>query len=301
MTNKNRHAYCILAHTDAYCLGKLIEAIDDYRNDIFIHLDNKSLLNLSNLSTLKSKICVIPMERRHDVRWGTYSLIETEIEIFKFAREYGEYSYYHLISGQDLPIKSQDEIHHFFESVKTGTNFIGFKNYDANTAAVIDKRVTPYHVFKDKYRHPNKIISFLCRGTEETLSQLQRILGMKINKNVEYRKGCNWVSITNELVEYIIENENLINKLFSKAIIQDELFIQTLVWNSPFKSTLYDTKDEYVGCVREIDWNRGNPYTWRIKDFKKLVESDAIFARKFSSKEDKSIIDKIVNYTLSGK
>lgn len=36
-----KHAYCILAHNDAYCLKSLTRLLDDPRNDIFIHLDSK--------------------------------------------------------------------------------------------------------------------------------------------------------------------------------------------------------------------------------------------------------------------
>ena len=36
-----KHAYLIMAHHEFEVLGKLIQAIDDKRNDIFIHFDAK--------------------------------------------------------------------------------------------------------------------------------------------------------------------------------------------------------------------------------------------------------------------
>ena len=36
-----KHAYLIIAHHEFDILNKLIQAIDDERNDIFIHFDKK--------------------------------------------------------------------------------------------------------------------------------------------------------------------------------------------------------------------------------------------------------------------
>ena len=56
--------------------------------------------------------------------WGGYSQIRSELILFQSAWEHG-YEYYHLISGVDLPIKTQDEIHEFFRE-HYGKEFIYF-------------------------------------------------------------------------------------------------------------------------------------------------------------------------------
>ncbi len=33
-----------------------------------------------------------------------------------------------------------------------------------------------------------------------------------------------------------------------------------------FRAALYSEKDEYEGCMRLIDWKRGNPYVWTLAD-----------------------------------
>ena len=51
------------------------------------------------------------------VNWGGFSLIKCELRLLKAAvMSDTEYSRYHLISGLDLPIKSQDYIHAFFKN-----------------------------------------------------------------------------------------------------------------------------------------------------------------------------------------
>ena len=45
-------------------------------------------------------------------------------------------------------------------------------------------------------------------------------------------------------------------------------------------------KDEYEGCMRLIDWKRGNPYVWTIADKEELEQSNRLFARKFDMKHE---------------
>lgn len=47
--------------------------------------------------------------------------------------------------------------------------------------------------------------------------------------------------------------------------------------------------------MRYIDWERVNPYTLRNQDYKELIKSDMLFARKFNSSVDNKIIEKIYN------
>lgn len=70
---------------------------------------------------------------------------------------------------------------------------------------------------------------------------------------------------------------------FRLTLAPDEIFLPTLVWNSPFRRSLYDTADPSRGSLRLIDWKRGSPYTWAEADFDELMHSSALFARKFSS------------------
>ena len=55
---------------------------------------------------------------RVDVRWGNVSLIQAEMNLFELA-SLVEHAYYHLISGIDLPLHSQNYIHKYFD----GKNF----------------------------------------------------------------------------------------------------------------------------------------------------------------------------------
>ena len=115
-----KHAYLILVHNDFEILGQLIRAIDDERNDIYIHFDRK-VAHCPDCRTLHAGLMVLT--ERIDVRWGDVSVVRAEYALFDAAYRHGGYRYYHLLSGVDMPLKSQDYIHRFFED-NDGKEFI---------------------------------------------------------------------------------------------------------------------------------------------------------------------------------
>ena len=73
-----------------------------------------------------------------------------------------------------------------------------------------------------------------------------------------------------------------------------EMFLQTVLYSSEyFKNVCREYDNVVLNCKRLIDWTRGIPYTYRKSDYDELMSSSAMFARKFSTKVDKEIIDMI--------
>lgn len=133
-----KHAYLIIAHNNWKILERLLILLDDNRNDIYLHIDRKSdLINFSN-NVHNANLSVF---HEIDVRWGDVSQIQVELLLFNAAYCKGSYSYYHLISGSDLPIKDQDEIHAFFDG-HYPAEFIGF-----SLGMTCDNRINKIHIF----------------------------------------------------------------------------------------------------------------------------------------------------------
>lgn len=294
-----KHAYLIQAHNDFYILEKLIKLIDDENNDIFIHIDKKvKHFDFKDYQKMAKK-SKIYFTKRIDVRWGSFKQIKSELILFETAYQ-KHYDYYHLISGIDLVIKPQKEIQDFFEKNK-GKEFITFDYHNKVLESTID-RINYYHLFTNNMRSKNKVIFKISNSLHTRLFNLQKKIGLKRKIPFEIRKGANWVSITDNLVGYILKNKKFIKKYFSKSYCADELFVQTLVYNSNFYKNVYSKKDDdYNGSKRLIDWNRGMPYTFKEEDFNEIITSDRFFARKFSTEIDKDIIDKIYNYVKGVK
>ncbi|HJJ12935.1 MAG TPA: beta-1,6-N-acetylglucosaminyltransferase [Clostridiaceae bacterium] len=282
-----KHAYLILAHNNFYTLKVLLKLLDNENNDIYIHIDKKTrnvpkeeILSVVQKSNLH---WVTPIK----TYWGHSSLVNAELKLIKTAILNGEYEYLHLISGVDLPLKKQSEIHKFFEDNK-GKEFVGFSNLKNN----YEDRVK-YYYWLQKYEKNSKIIAKL----QEILTKFQKILKVNRlkNSNINIQKGCQWVSITGDFAKYIIKQEKWIQKFFANTNCSDELLMQTILINSPFAKNIYNKNDEYKSCLREIDWERGSPYVWKKEDKDILLSSNNIFARKFDENVDKEIMKIIMN------
>ena len=119
-----KHAYLILAHEYNYNLESLIASIDDERNDIYIHIDKKSIgFPFEKIRELvkKSQICFVD---RINTNWASYRLVEAELILLETALANGNYMYYHLLSGADMPLRNQNSSPYVYGSGKM--RYIGY-------------------------------------------------------------------------------------------------------------------------------------------------------------------------------
>ena len=288
-----RHAYLILAHKNLNQLRKLIELLDDSRNDIFVHVDSKlSEFYPDDFGKIVSKSSLIFLPNRINVNWGGVSIMRAELSLLKAATSNNRYDYYHLLSGMDLPLKTQDEIHNFFDACSF-QEFINLWNFKKSTLS----RFRYFTIFPEgeaKFR--TRIVNHIFKG-------LQMAVGFRINKSVNFYFGSQWFSITDELARYVISKEDWLEKVFRHTSTCDEIFLPTLVCNSEFKKRLYipapveSNNGSTLGNMRFIDWTRGesvrHPWTFKADDEQLLMSVDHLWARKFDETVDREIIDRI--------
>lgn len=285
----DRHAYLITAYNNFKILDRLIRLLDDDRNDIYVHVDKKASnfdpAAFSNLCR-HSRLTFIP---RMKVYWGEYSQIESILRLFQAALP-RHYSYYHLLSGVDLPIKSQNYIHEFCANNR-GKEFVGFAHsFDMDWVSKI-------HIFNhyDKVRIYGRLLTV---SVKKPLLKLQGLFHYNRIAGLPYtiKKGSDWFSITEDLAEYLVAHRRIIKRLFQYALVPTEFYVQTMIWNSPFRDKVYDIHNEFHSSIRHIDWTRGGPYTYRGTDFEELIQSESLFARKFDENVDFEIVEKIYDY-----
>ena len=264
-----KHAFLIIAHNEPELLKILISMLDHQDCDIYLHIDKKvDIKAFSGIETQHSNLHII--EDRINVKWGEYSQIRTEIALFESAFNKREYGYYHLLSGVDLPIKPIEYILDWFDKNK-GYEYLGAKP----ATKKYHKRMKRRYFFISRKRNPATTI----------LLALQKTLGIKWNRKTEVWMGPNWGSFTHNFVKQILAHKVWIKKHFKYSFCGDELYKPTLMRNLGIEK--YDK-----GSVRHIDWQRGNPYTFRDGDYDELMSSNKLFARKFST-DDINLITKI--------
>ncbi len=286
-----RHAYLIMAHNHFDYLNKLLKSLDDPRNDIFIHIDKKA--GFTDFQLLERGICdsKVYYIKPRDVKWAAFSGILCEMDLLKAATDRGYYDYYHLLSGSDLVIKTQNELHQFFDQHK-GKEFVAFDE-DPIENQYLD-RVKYYYFFQDVYGRNRKNVFMLgLYAMDKMLLALQKLLRINRLKGIgtPFQKGANWFSITHDFALHVIKQEQWIKEIFRYSLSGDELFLQTILINSDFRQRLCQPqrlKDNLN--MRLIDWNRGKPYIWRIEDLPILMNSDMFYARKIDPEIDHEII-----------
>lgn len=102
-----RHAYLILAHQHFAQLRKLVELLDDPRNDIFIHVDLKARFDPAGWNEVCRYSRLVFLEHRIKVSWGGVSIMRSELALLKEAMAHGKYDYYHLLSGMVCPLRTR--------------------------------------------------------------------------------------------------------------------------------------------------------------------------------------------------
>ena len=120
-------------------------------------------------------------------------------------------------------------------------------------------------------------------------------MGIRQYKDIDYfAKGCNWRSITYGLASALLEHEKEIIRKYRFSLCCDEFFVQTFIkHHQGWIDKLYCNKDECQGCMRMIDWNRGNPYVFTLDYIDEVVGCKRFFIRKV---KEVSVMNEIEKY-----
>ena len=151
-------------------------------------------------------------------------------------------------------------------------------------------RIRYYHLFRKKRNGFTKVLAQIAFRLQ-VLFRVDRLKG----QNLVVQKGTNWFSITGDFAKYIVSQADRVEQLFAYCYCGDEVFVQTMLVNSPFAANLYmpNCNNDQMACARLIDWERGRPYVFRMADYDEIMQSPAMFARKFSMQADSEIVKAI--------
>ena len=277
-----KHAYMILAHKNPNQIKTLLECLDHQNNDIFIHIDKKN----TDIIPDDIRKCIhksnLYFTNRISVAWADYTIVEATYILLKAAVKNGPYIYYHLISGQDMPLKSISEINSFYESNDCNINYVSFHQGN-HIPSELKKRIHARKFFFHGGRYVRKIYDKFL--SEKDLSKLP------------YGKGDAWFDITDALAKLLIENETWAKSVFKDYLFPDESFIQTLININKLNDTCYSN-----GVMRKVNWEKSiggaSPNIYCIEDYDYLINSGMHFARKFDEKIDNNIILKLKEHAL---
>ena len=276
-----RHAYLIITHNEFEVLQRLVSALDDERNDIYIHFDKK-VKALPKISVSRSKLFIL--KNRIDVRWGTVRQIECEYTLWEEALKIGQYDYYHMISGVHYPLKRIEEIDNFFSGMNGQSVLMPIEESCEYQETLKLKR---YNLFLKHYQSHNRYLKAASQFLWKSAIAVQRILSIYTNKSEAFHKSANWCSLNDECVKYLIENKSHILKKYRWSLCGDEYFVPSELLQSRLKGMITESDKLLHHKI-----GRANADTFTIADYDELIGSECLFARKFKS-SCINIIDKL--------
>lgn len=293
-----KQAILLMAHKNYYQLEKLINYFCG-RCDIYIHLDKKSDLTKEEIIKLKSLDGVCAVYQKYKVNWGAFSILQTEMYLLEKALNKDKYGYFHLISGQDYPLKSLNSFLHFFETTPikgfVNTNHMPNKLVDENTFQRLQ-----YHYFMDWFNYK----------TESGQDIIDKIVDFQ--KKIGYKRripdqmwhlycGSAWFSIDYDVAKYLLFYTKYKPSFYHRmrtTFVPEEVYVSTVILNSPFKLSINCNDD-----CREILWDKtknvDSPQIASLEHIKRMIKRpNAFFARKFELDKSEEVIDFLDKYSI---
>ncbi len=267
------HAWLIIAHNEFGILQRLASMLDCEGSDIYLHFDRK-VKQVPEIQVVHSRLFRLSDQERVDVRWGSVSQIRCELALFEAAAKNGPYDYYHMISGTTLPLKPMAQIDRFFREAEGKSVLTGLCQ---DTPYQETLKVRRYNLFLKNYTSSNRTLRRLSQFGWKSAIALQRLLHIEANRERTFYKASNWLSLSEEAVQYILSRKQAILKTYRWSFCGDEYFVPSELMTSPLKDQILNS-DTYL--KREIA--RDKAATFSLADYPDLATTDFLFARKFT-------------------
>lgn len=271
-----RLAYLIIAHQQPEQLAQMLYCIQHPDNVYLVMLDSKGLTG--------SEPALQAVVRRHpnvfiaparDMRWASWSLMQARLDgIRELLARPEPWEVLINLSGQDFPLKSQEEIRAFF-AANEGRNFLDI--------------VEPEKVWNDPYARIQRIRlepPFMKSGwnvPKLRIDRWSRHLGQ-----ARYVGGRPYMALTRSFCQHLIESSHLPRwvKTLRHGYRPVEVLPHSFIMNSPHADTVENR------LLHEEDWSAGgsHPKVFTLADRERLERSDKLFARKFDSRQDNEIL-----------
>lgn len=279
-------AYLITAYRDFDHLTRLIDNIQGADVEIFIHIDRKRTYELPAALRQRLVSRVHLLEDRFLVTWGGFHLTLAFVSLMNACRQQGYFDFIFLLSGQDFPIASNQEIQRFL-SQHQGKEFL-------------DHHPLPFDGWfhsnggLDRFQYEWPVDESGLTAARKMAEQQQAAgICRKFPSQLAPYGGSCWFTISYGLLEYVCDyietNFDWIYAFFRTVLLADEILLHSIIMNSPYRQQVVNDD------LRYIDWHSGPdfPRVLTMEDAGKMERSGDLFARKFDSSLDAAVIDRL--------
>ena len=287
-----KQAYLLTAYKDYEAVSELASFLCK-KDEVFIHVDLKSKGITDEQIDELNKLESVEAFREFPIYWGGYNHVKALLSLMRKASLDSNISYIHMLTGEDFPLFSPEELHErFVEDHHIYLDYI--EDGDFNDA--VKKRYLYYNYFQNK----NVKNKWLWLFQDFTV-KLQKMVGVKrtqLGGFTKIYKGLVYISMPIEAVRdvltYIDAHPEYVKDMY-KCQLPEEFFFHTLLLSDEFMDGKWKNaivKQE----LRYMNWERGDggsPVYLEMEDFEQLANGKYFFARKFHGKESKELKNKI--------
>lgn len=285
------HAFLIIAYKQPRLLKRIVEVLNSPNHFFFIHIDGKT----NNYNVFKQLLSNFPNVHFHDERIKVYhagvSELDATLALLKDIKESGiTFDYIHIISGQDYPLRSNQQFDAFFE--KTDESFMYFNNKE------LEEHLKPFYESCTRYFHFN--------NTNSRVSKIYERLGLYHLTQLFYKRkkihnlygGWAWFSWNKQVTDYVLDiidkDPNFRNQYNYTSCCIKVAFTSLLI--DKVKELHIRTNDP----LRYISWHAHRkiessyrPYVLNELDYTYIINSRAFFCRKVDEIESAKLLDLI--------
>ncbi|XP_075671401.1 beta-glucuronosyltransferase GlcAT14A-like [Castanea sativa] len=286
-TEAPRLAYLISGTKgDSHRMMRTLQAVYHPRNQYILHLDLEApprerldlTASVKSDPTFHEVENVRVMSQSNLVTYKGPTMIACTLQaIAILLRESSEWDWFINLSASDYPLVTQDDLLHVFSNLSRNFNFIEHMQI---TGWKLNQRAKPIIIDPGLY---------LSKKSDLALTTQRRSLPTSFTLFT----GSAWVMLTRSFVEYCIWGwDNLprtILMYYTNFVSSPEGYFHTVICNTPeFRNTAISHDLHYIA------WDtppKQHPLSLTMKDFDKMVKSNAPFARKFAKNDP--VLDKI--------
>lgn len=298
-----KQAILIAAYKNFNHLFEIINFFKDDTFEIYLHIDKKTKLPNSVVEKLRTIKNLKFLSRRYTVNWGGVNQLNCYLLLAEEALKNNKNIYFHLISGQDFPIKNITQFKKLFgasEQYDYLENFAFPRINWENENGGFDR--LSYYYFLDFF-YAKKLYKWIM-----LLAKLQKKLSIKrpLPENIkQFYGGSSWWSLTKNTLQYAVDYTKANKYLFKRmryTLASDEIYFQTVIMNSKYAKNVINDNLRYIDWSAErVGKYSPSPAILDISDFKKIESSNALFARKFDVPSSDELKHAILKTTQGNK
>ncbi len=297
-------AFLIAAHAHPELLARLVRRLQRPFTSIHIHIDEAADIRPFEKIFDKQGIRDIHWAPRVRSGWGTFGQVRASLSLLDSAlREDADAEMFMLISGQDYPLVTPEQMHEFFAQ-RSNTSFLVCRAMpwgELEGRGGLD-RVEHYHFALGGWRleYPSaqlpgaRRLRYLHRFCSLVLPPVRTLPA-----GIAFHAGSNWWNFSREAAEFVVSfarRERDFMRAFRFTKSADEIFFQTVLMNA---GRQWEREDR---DLRGVIWDgRRNefPAVVRPAEFDEIKKLDAFFIRKVHPQHSLDLLERIDHEILS--